>query len=93
MDFGDNGYLSELKKRSKESRAYTKHQVMGLEIAQILGDEPHKALYIKLAKNRDANELRRLAQEVAERHNIKNKGAYFMKLLSLKNVSDRKIKR
>lgn len=61
---------------------YRKFQLDGLEISQILDDEKHKALYIRLAKERDADKLRALAREVAEKTDIKNKGAYFMACLS-----------
>ena len=76
-------YLKELKKRSKESRVYRKYQLEGLEIAQILRDESHKSLYIKLAKEGDAESLRRLAKSIAENRNIKRKGAYFMSCVKL----------
>lgn len=72
-------YLNELKKRSKESRIYKAHQLTGLEIANILEDWAHKSLYIKLAKTH-GNKLLAIAKSVAERKNIKNKGAYFMKI-------------
>jgi len=78
-------YLKELKRRSKESHVYKKFQLEGLEIAEILGDERHKSLYIKLAKEGNPNRLRRLAKTVAENKNVKNKGAYFMAALKSKN--------
>ncbi len=78
-------YLNELKKRAKESRVYKKHQLFGLEIAQILEDEKHKSLYIKLSKSHNPDELMRLARGVAEKKNIKNKGAYFMSCLQKKS--------
>lgn len=59
-----------------------KFQLDGLEIAQILGDEKHKSLYIKLAREMNPDELRRLAKEVAENPRVKNKGAYFMTRLA-----------
>ncbi len=74
----DQGYLSELKKRAKESHVYKKYQLLGLEISQILGDEKHKALYIKLAKENDSERLLALAKRIAENQMIKNRGAYFM---------------
>jgi hypothetical protein len=74
-------YLKKLRQRGKDSHVYRKYQLIGLEIAQILHDEKHKSLYIKLAKERGADRLMRLAKEVADRKNIKNQGAYFMKLL------------
>ncbi len=72
------GYLEKLARRRKESRVYRNFQLDGLEISQILHDESHKSLYIKLAKEGNAKELRRAAREIAEHKNIKNKGAYFM---------------
>jgi len=76
-------YFKALKKRAKTSRVYKKYQLVGLEIAQVLEDEKHKSLYIKLAKEHNPDALRALAQEVAERTQVKKKGAYFMKLLAL----------
>ena len=76
-------YLGTLKTRSQESRAYRKFQVLGLEIAITLGDMPHKALYIKLAKDwSPPEELLAIAKTVADRQGIKNKGAYFMKVIA-----------
>lgn len=75
-------YLDEIRRRAQESRIYTKHQFTGLIIAEILEDESHKSLYMKLAKEHDPDELLKLAKSIAERKNIKNKGAYFMKLFS-----------
>ncbi len=74
-------YLEKLRKRASESRVYRTYQFDGLEIAKTLGDEKHKALYIKLAKERDPGTLRRLAKSVAENRSVRNKGAYFMSCL------------
>lgn len=73
-------YLEELERRKKESRIYSEHQLVGLLIAEILGDEEHKSLYMKLARDGDIDKLLKLAKSVAERKNVENKGAYFMKL-------------
>jgi len=75
------GYLKALKQRGAESHVYRKYQLMGLEIAEALKDEAHKSLYIKLAKEHGGERLLRLAKDVAERRNVKNRGAYFMTLL------------
>ena len=75
-------YLKELKRRGTESHVYRKYQLLGLEISQILQDEKHKALYIKLAKDMDGDQLMAIAKDVAERTNVKSKGAYFMSVLS-----------
>ncbi len=76
-----DSYLEKLRERKGESKAYTKHQLVGLEIAAILDDFAHKALYIKLAKEKDSDKLLEVAKDVASRENIKNKGAYFMRIV------------
>ena len=75
-------YLENLKKRGAESHVYRQFQLIGLEIATILGDQRHKSLYIKLAKERDGDRLRAIAKDVADRSNVKNKGAYFMRVVA-----------
>jgi len=77
----EKDYLQILKERAKKSRVYKKYQLIGLLIAQLLEDEKHKSLYIKLAKKHNNDDLLRIAKEVAERKKIKNKGGYFMRVL------------
>ncbi len=81
-----NGYLATLKKRGKESRVYREYQLIGLEIADILNDRSHKALYIKIAKEKKIThaELLRTAKSVREKKNVKNRGAYFMRIITKK---------
>jgi hypothetical protein len=74
-------YLEKLKKRSSESHVYRSYQLAGLEIAELLGDERHKALYIKLAKQGSAAELMALAKQISKKKEVRNKGAYFMKII------------
>ena len=74
-------YMKLLKTRGKESRVYREYQLVGLELAELLRDLPRKALYIKLAKEHPKEKLMRLAKDVVERKGVKNKGAYFMRLL------------
>jgi hypothetical protein len=81
MTAAKNAYVKELKRRGKESHVYRKYQLIGLEISQILHDEKHKALYIKLAKEDSGDRLLGLAKDIAGRTNVKNKGAYFMSVL------------
>ncbi len=81
----EKDYLEILKERAQKSRVYKKYQLTGLLIAQLLNDEKHKSLYIKLAKKHNSDDLLRIAKDVAERKNIKNKGAYFMKVLQNKS--------
>lgn len=78
-------YLETLKARGQTSRVYVTHQLTGLILADILEDREHKSLYMKLAKQYRERDLLALAKDIAERKNIKNKGAYFMKML--KNIS------
>jgi len=79
-------YIEELKKRKKESRVYKDYQLVGLMISEVLQDEGHKSLYIKLAKEHNQDKLLKLAKDVAERENIENKGAYFMRLFDSKKM-------
>lgn len=74
-------YLKTLKERAKTSHVYKKYQFTGLLIAQLLNDDKHKSLYIKLAKKHPSDHLLSIAKDVSERKNIENKGAYFMKVL------------
>lgn len=76
----DPGYFEEMRKRSKESKVYKEFQLVGLEIADMLGDREHKSLYIRLAKNENKSLLLSVAKDVSGRKGIKNKGAYFMKV-------------
>lgn len=74
-------YFEIIKERAKKSRVYKKYQLIGLLIAQLLNDEKHKSLYIKLAKKHNNECLLSIAKDVSKRKKIENKGAYFMKIL------------
>ncbi len=80
----NDGYIKKLKERGKDSHVYTKFQFIGLEIANILEDNAHKALYIKLCKDKNPETLLAIAKDVAQRKTIGNKGGYFMKVLQTK---------
>lgn len=88
-----NKYIKEIKKRAVESKIYRKYQLLGLQIAKILGDENHKSLYIKLAKQGDGDRLLGQAKEIAEKRNVKNKGAYFMSVIHSPNINQKKKKK
>lgn len=75
-------YLDKIKERRKNARVSKPYQLIGLEIADILDDRRHKALYIKWAKEKNGVELLRVAKEVDENKNVKNKGAYFMRIVT-----------
>ncbi|KKW34516.1 MAG: hypothetical protein UY81_C0072G0002 [Candidatus Giovannonibacteria bacterium GW2011_GWA2_53_7] len=78
-------YLETLRKRTTKSRAYKRHQQVGAELAELLRDPKHTALYIKLAMQYDERELRAAAKRAAEDPNVRNPGAYFMRLLQTNN--------
>ncbi|RME60016.1 hypothetical protein D6779_03010 [Candidatus Parcubacteria bacterium] len=71
-----------LRERGKKSHVYRDYQLIGLEIAQLLQDESHKSFYIKLAKERNPALLLALAKDIAQKPGIKNRGAYFTKVLT-----------
>jgi len=79
-------YIELLKRRAKESKVYSEHQLTGLLLSEILEDEKHKSLYMRLAKKYDKDALLKLAKDVADRKNIDNMGAYFMRLLQKHNL-------
>ncbi len=79
-------YIKTLKERGSESRVYQKHQQVGLEIAEILQDQEHKALYMKLARNGNVHRLYAIAKDVAEKKGVRNKGAYFMRIAEQEGI-------
>ena len=82
MEKARGDYLKTLRDRKKTSRVYSRHQSIGLALAELLHDRPHKTLYIKLAKDYDGELLLTVAKDIRERGAVKNKGAYFMKIFS-----------
>lgn len=74
-------YLATILERGKKSKVYRKYQETGLQLSEILSDKKHKALYIKLAKEHDEQRLLQLAKNIAEKKDVQNKGAYFMRVL------------
>ena len=75
-------YFKDLSKRGKESKAYSAHQLAGLQLAEILCDAAHKSLYIRLAKSHaDHHALMILAKDIAGKPSVQNKGAYFMRMV------------
>ncbi|MEK7512868.1 MAG: hypothetical protein AAB601_01580 [Patescibacteria group bacterium] len=80
-------YLETLRSRQRDNRAHRRYQAVGAELAEMLSDRKHTALYIKLAMQFDEERLRALARSVAGRVNIKNPGAYFMRVLYGNNTA------
>lgn len=78
-------YLDKIGERAKKSRVYVRHQFVGLNVAELLGDEKHKSLYIKMAKKFGESRLMSLAKSIAEKKGVKNKGAYFMAVWKKEN--------
>lgn len=89
----EKDYMEILRERSKKSHVYQKHQMVGLMLSGILRDEKHKALYIKLAKEHDHEKLLDVARSVADKLNIKNKGAYFMSVIFSKKSKSNKVQK
>lgn len=74
-------YIKTLNKRAGQSKVYKEFQSTGLMLAEILDDPENKAIYIRLCKIYDNQELIIKARDVAERRGVKNMGAYFMKII------------
>jgi hypothetical protein len=74
-------YLKALKERGGKNRVSQHFQFVGLEIAMILGDLEHKALYIKFAKEYNPEQLLDMAKSIKELRGINNPGAYFMRMV------------
>ena len=74
-------YMRTLRERKKISKIYQFHQLLGLELATILDDEKHKSFYMKLAKEKNPEKLLGMAKDVASRKQVRNKGAYFMRII------------
>lgn len=80
MNVEKEDYLALLKKRAKETRAFRSFQVVGTDVADMLNDRKHIALYIKIAKKIDAQTLLQVATTVVQTNGVKNQGAYFMSI-------------
>ena len=74
-------YLYTMRERGLQRNVQFEFQLVGLEVAALFGDYAHKALYIKLTKQHGKDKILRLAKMVAGQNNVRNKGAYFMRLL------------
>ena len=77
----NSDYIKTLKERMKKSRVYTPFQSTALLLTEILNDKEHKALYMRVSKMYDNQQLIGLAKDLAERKNVDNRGAYFMRML------------
>ncbi|MCK9187240.1 MAG: hypothetical protein PHH27_02860 [Candidatus Colwellbacteria bacterium] len=80
-----DSYLDKIRERSKKSRIHSKHQMIGLMVAETLDDPKHKALYIKMARDNNGEKMLYIAKSIADNPKVKNKGAYFMRLWQLEN--------
>ena len=89
MAIGREEYLETLRERARTSRVHRRHQATGLLVAELLGDQDHRALYMKLAKDIGNDRLLSLAKDVAGRANVKNKGAYLMRLIAKEKHGER----
>ncbi len=83
-------YIGALKQRGAKARVTERFQLIGLEIAVTLQDLAHKALYIKYAKELGEQQMLSLAKDIAERRDVKNRGAYFMKVVKERRAATKK---
>ncbi len=74
------GYAEVIRERGKTSRVRRSFQFSGLMLGELLHDRGHKTIYLGLARKYDNDWLLRLAKDVVSRENVKNCGAYFMRL-------------
>lgn len=74
-------YETELAGRTITSHAHYEFQLVGAEVAELLCDHKHTALYIKFAKDLGKDRVLSLAKDIAARPSVKNRGAYFMKAI------------
>ncbi len=77
----DKDYLGKIKNRVKNARVYKKFQATGLEMAELLNDAKHKALYMKIAKEYSEQDILPLAKRISQNKKVAKKGAYFMSVL------------
>lgn len=74
-------YVAALKERGAKKRVTQEFQLIGLEIATTLHDLKNKALYIKYAKELGSDRVLALAKDIAQRRDVKNPAAYFMRVV------------
>lgn len=86
-------YLQLLAKRSAKNRVTQEFQLIGLEIATILHDLAHKALYIKYAKEYGSDRMLALAKDISSRRGIENPAGYFMTVVEELRASKKLPKR
>lgn len=77
--------------REKDKYISREYQKYGYDLAVELGDEKHKALYIKLAKEHSRGHLEAARNFVKDAYQVKSKGRLFMwKLKQLKELKKEK---
>lgn len=81
QQFDQGSYIKALKTRGVKARVTQQFQLIGLEVALALKDMAHKAIYIKHAKEFGADRVLAIAKDVADRRDVKNPAAYYMKMM------------
>lgn len=82
--------LDKYKVEEEDKYISREFQQYGYELAMELGDEKHKALYIKLAKEHSRGHMEAARNFVKDANNVKSKGRLFMwKLKQLKEDKKR----
>ena len=78
IDLSIDDFVNKIVKRRSHHIKY-QFQLVGLQLATILGDQKNKSLYIKIAKERkDYDRLLNIANSIKEDLRVENKGAVFM---------------
>lgn len=94
LNIDHKSYRALLAQRAAKKRINHQFQLIGLEIAVILGDLAHKSLYMKYAKEYGSDRMLALAKDVAERRDVDHKAAYFMRVLeNMRNDEEIKIRK
>ena len=74
--------ILEAKKKDRDFRNSHEFQAYGNRLADELGDQRHRALYLRLAKKEDRALLERAREFVLRQENVTTRGRLFMWKLS-----------
>jgi len=85
------GDIIKQKELKGDTRSKYEYQAYGNRLAEDLGDQKHRALYIKLAKEEDRNLVEMAREFVMRSENATTKGRLFMwKLSELRKTREKK---
>lgn len=73
-----NKIIGKLERKKESHRISQEFQDFGVRLAELLGDNSHKSLYIKLAKEKPRKALEDALSYVSDYSSARNKGRLFM---------------